>query len=189
VLTANVHRLRASGCIPGAFVLFGVRTCTRSYGQPRRGRDFPADRRQPSERDGIRLPSTWVVLGYDDDRLVSSLAVVDRHATADDQPLHLMGLSNVITEPAGRGRGYSRRLNAAALELMARQDPASLGMLFCADSLVSFYASLGWQPFRGSVMVSQPAGDRLWSSNCMVHTLGQQRSVAFQQVHLRGLPW
>jgi len=132
---------------------------------------------------------TWVVLGYDDDRLVSSLAVVDRHATADDQPLHLMGLSNVITEPAGRGRGYSRRLNAAALELMARQDPASLGMLFCADSLVSFYASLGWQPFRGSVMVSQPAGDRLWSSNCMVHTLGQQRSVAFQQVHLRGLPW
>src|SRR4051812_10389619 len=66
VLTAGVHRLRASGCRPGALDLFGALTCDRSYRHDHRGRDFPADRPQPSESDGIRLPSTDISMAWTD---------------------------------------------------------------------------------------------------------------------------
>jgi predicted GNAT family N-acyltransferase len=131
---------------------------------------------------------TWFLLGYEGDPLVTSLGIVDRHATADDRPVHLFGLNNVITEPEARGRGYSVALNQEALAFMARQDSAGLGLLFCADGLVDFYARLGWQRFAGRVTVTQPSGDRPWTSNCMLHGLGRAPPAA-DHVHLCGLPW
>src|SRR3954467_14679869 len=72
---------------------------------------------------------TWVLLGFEGDQLVTSLGIVDRHATADDRRVHLFGLNSVITEPRARGRGYSVALNREALAFMARQDSAGLGLL------------------------------------------------------------
>jgi predicted GNAT family N-acyltransferase len=132
---------------------------------------------------------TWLVLGCEGDRIVSFLGIVDRDATADEQPVHLFGLSNVVTEPSERNRGHSRRLNMAAIELMTAQDPAAFGLLFCADPLVSFYGALGWQVHTGRVVVSQPSGDRPWTSNCMFHALGRTQGLDTHELHLRGLPW
>jgi predicted N-acetyltransferase YhbS len=132
---------------------------------------------------------TWMFLGFEGAQLVSFLSVVDRDATGDARPLHLLGLNNVITEPAARGRGHARRLNAEALRFMTAQDPSAVGLLFCADDLLAFYGGLGWQPYAGTVIVSQPDGDRPWSSNCMLHGLGKPPPLDLQQIHLRGLPW
>jgi predicted GNAT family N-acyltransferase len=139
-------------------------------------------------RTHVWAEPTWLMLGHDGVRIVSFLSIVDRRATADDGPLHLFGLSNVITEPEARGRGHSFALNQQALAFMAEQDRVAIGLLFCADDLVRFYARLGWQRFAGRVTVEQPSGDRPWTSNCMVHGLGRTPPAA-EHIHLRGLPW
>jgi hypothetical protein len=126
--------------------------------------------------------------GYDFS-LATHARTVIKYIETLKQPVHLFGLSNVVTEPSERNRGHSRRLNMAAIELMTAQDPAAFGLLFCADPLVSFYAALGWQVHTGRVVVSQPSGDRPWTSNCMFHALGRTQGLDARELHLRGLPW
>ena len=57
MLIAGVHRLRVSDCYPGPSI-FSASSRAGSYRCHRSGRDYPAIRPRPSERDGIRLPST-----------------------------------------------------------------------------------------------------------------------------------
>jgi predicted acetyltransferase len=130
---------------------------------------------------------TWALLGFEGEQLVSFLNIVDRTVQADAESVHVFGLNNVITEPEFRGRGYSKGLNQAALAFMRQTDPHACGFLFCADDLIAFYERLGWKVFGGQVIVSQPTGDKKWTSNAMYYDLLGQRD--WQQIHLCGLPW
>lgn len=138
-------------------------------------------------RDHVWAEPTWVLMGFIEDQLVSFLNIVDRQVLADGEPVHFLGLNNVITEPEHRGHGYSSQLNRIALDFMLEIDPNACAFLFCADDLISFYSQLGWKKFEGKVTVSQPAGDKIWPSNAMYHDLTGTRS--WKTVHLCGFPW
>lgn len=140
-------------------------------------------------RTHVWAQPTWALLGYVESELVSFLNIVDRMGSADGKPIRLFGLNNVITEPGARKLGYSRLLNEAAIEFMKREDSLALGLLFCADELIPFYSRLGWEMFKGRVIIAQPAGEKIWPSNCMTHRLGRGEQVVFEEIHLKGLPW
>jgi hypothetical protein len=141
----------------------------------------------PIVREHVWAEPTWAFLGFVDEQLVSFLNIVDREVRADGNPVHFFGLNNVITEPQHRGRGYSNRLNSAAIAFMSESDPDACGFLFCADDLIPFYENLGWKKFAGEVIVSQPSGDKRWPSNAMFYDLSRSRS--WMTVHLCGPPW
>jgi len=130
---------------------------------------------------------TWVFLAKVDEDIVSYLNIVDRTVTADDKPQHFFGLNNVITEPAHRGNGYATALNRKALEYMKDTDANACGFLFCADELIPFYQKLGWTQFTGEVTVSQPAGDKRWTSNAMLFDPNGHHQ--WHHINLCGLPW
>jgi hypothetical protein len=130
---------------------------------------------------------TWTLLGFENADLVSFLNIIDRQGEVDRKPAHLLGLNNVITEPAHRGKGYSKKLNQAALDFMKKQDTEALGVLFCADDLLPFYFSLGWKKFLGTTTIWQPTGEKVWPSNCMTYSFGEVTPV--KEINLKGLPW
>ncbi len=141
----------------------------------------------PIVREHSWAEPTWAFMGFVDNELVTFLNIVDRQVLADNQPVHFLGLNNVITEPQYRGQGYSSQLIRTALQFMHELDPKACGFLFCADDLVPFYTKFGWKKFEGDVTVCQPSGDKRWSSNAMFYDLTGARS--WQSVHLCGLPW
>lgn len=138
-------------------------------------------------KEHVWAEPTWVFMGFVGDQLVSFLNIVDRTVLADGTPTHFFGLNNVITEPEHRGHGYSTRLNRVAQDFMLETDANACGFLFCADDLIPFYSSLGWQRFAGEVTVVQPSGDKRWPSNAMFYDLSPGRS--WRTIHLCGLPW
>ncbi|MBX9671769.1 MAG: GNAT family N-acetyltransferase [Candidatus Obscuribacterales bacterium] len=162
--------------------------------------DLPADIKQelsdrvatefgdvPIVREHVWAEPTWAFLGLIDDHLVTFLNIVDRNARADDAPVRLFGLNNVITDPQHRRKGYSKQLNQSAIGFMTEKDPNAFGFLFCADDLIPFYTRLGWRKYQGEVTVSQPSGDKLWPSNAMLYD--PANTVSWKTVHLCGLPW
>lgn len=62
------------------------------------------------------------------------------------------GLSTVVTSREARGRGYGRRLVAAARETMATQG-LDLGVFTCDRPLRAFYESAGWHLLPGAVLI------------------------------------
>ncbi len=62
------------------------------------------------------------------------------------------GLSAVATAEAHRGKGYGRRLVAAAREFIA-ESGADLGLFTCDRPLRGFYESAGWAALEGAVVV------------------------------------
>ncbi len=130
---------------------------------------------------------TWTLLGLENNELVSFLNIIDRQGQVDGKPFHLLGLNNVITEPVHRGKGYSKKLNQAALDFMKKKDTQALGVLFCADDLLPFYSSLGWKKFSGQTTIWQPSGEKVWPSNCMTYSF--EVPIAFKEINLKGLPW
>lgn len=62
------------------------------------------------------------------------------------------GLSTVVTSRQARGRGYGRRLVAAARETMATQG-LDLGVFTCDRPLRAFYESAGWHLLPGAVLI------------------------------------
>ncbi len=65
------------------------------------------------------------------------------------------GLGNVLTYPGFRGRGGGTRVVRAATDHIDGRD-VDIGALFCAPSLVPFYARCGWEPIRRVDTTSGP---------------------------------
>lgn len=140
-------------------------------------------------RNHIWSEPTWVFVGKKLDQTVTFANVVDRTGTADGRPVHIFGLNNVITEPVFRGQGLSTEMISYIIEFMKNQDSVGLGLLFCADDLIGFYRKFGWRSFQGMVIVSQPTGEKIWSSNCMILPLSEESYLPSTEINLNGLPW
>lgn len=66
------------------------------------------------------------------------------------------GLSTVVTRREVRGRGYGRRLVAAARETMLA-GRLNLGLFTCDSPLRTFYESSGWGVLPGAVLIGGTA--------------------------------
>ena len=86
---------------------------------------------------------TFIVL--DGEHLVSHAEANFRTIEHAGRSFTLGGISAVFTYPAYRGGGFARQVVSAATALLDHSD-ADLAMLFCGESLRTFYASCGWAP-------------------------------------------
>lgn len=83
---------------------------------------------------------------------MAALDVLSKDITHGGRVYRAAGLSAVVTDEAHRGKGYGRRLVAAAREVIARSG-ADVGLFTCARPLRGFYESAGWQVLDGAVLI------------------------------------
>lgn len=125
---------------------------------------------------------------FEGEDLVAFCNIIRRTVRIDCKPVKVTGLNNVITLPARRGRGFASRLLRETQPRWANEFGSTAGLLLCADALVPFYASLGWERVTVPVRYSQPDGARTWPANCMLLEVPLNLR-ATREVDLCGLPW
>ena len=62
------------------------------------------------------------------------------------------------------------------------------GMLFCAESKIHLYGSVGWQVIKAPVMIDQPGGKRVFEAVTMILPC-EQSTWPDGVVDICGLPW
>lgn len=87
------------------------------------------------------FPLEWFVVGYADDQLVTSTAILPMELKGRSRSERAGGISGVATDPHYRGKGLARDLMVAALTRMRRQG-MRWAMLYPFS--FSFYLKLGW---------------------------------------------
>ena len=90
-------------------------------------------------------PLEWMVLGYVDEELVTTLGLVHREILVGGKPLWVVGVGGVATLPVWQKCGFSTRLLQAAETFMRENLPADFGLLICGEERIAFYGRVGWQ--------------------------------------------
>jgi GNAT superfamily N-acetyltransferase len=103
----------------------------------------------PAHDPALHPVSLTLVL---DGRVLAALDILSKQLEHAGERFAASGLSTVVTDEALRGRGYGRRLVAAAHATIAAGD-ADLGIFTCDRPLGPFYESAGWTILPGTVLV------------------------------------
>ncbi|BDM69493.1 N-acetyltransferase [Streptomyces nigrescens] len=93
-----------------------------------------------------------MLLVDDDGTVVAALDVLSKPLVHAGRRYRAGGLSTVVTRSAVRGRGYGRRLVAAARTAMADAG-LDLGVFTCDRPLEPFYRSAGWRLLPGTHLI------------------------------------
>ena len=131
----------------------------------------------------------WCVRIFADDVLLHYTGIVLRDGVADGRPTRIGGVGGVKTHPDGRGRGYARSALEAALRFFQEQPDVAFALLVCEPHLLPYYAALGWQEFRGRVLVRQRGAVAEFTFNrVMTHSVRRPAPVE-GTIDLCGPPW
>jgi GNAT superfamily N-acetyltransferase len=128
------------------------------------------------------------VLVWEDGRLVSQVALLQREIGVGGDPVQVVGVAGVMTAPSARGRGYASAAMTRAAGYMRDETAADFGLLLCLDKRVRLYERLGWQLVRDEVVCEQPGGCITVGMNAMSLSLRGGR-WPMGQVDFKGLPW
>ncbi|MFF1793319.1 GNAT family N-acetyltransferase [Kitasatospora sp. NPDC058263] len=109
----------------------------------------PAPSTAPVHDPALR-PVSMLLL--DGGRVVAALDVLSKRLEHAGRTYAACGLSAVVTDRVERGRGYGRRLVAAARTLV-EEGGADLGLFTCDRVLRHFYEGAGWELLPGAVLV------------------------------------
>lgn len=94
------------------------------------------------------------VLGRVSGALVTHALIVDRQLQiAGNTPLHAAYIELVATDPPHQGKGYASTLLRALVSQLTNHEIAGL-----SPSAASFYARLGWERWRGPLLVRTESG-------------------------------
>ncbi|MGK5730339.1 GNAT family N-acetyltransferase [Streptomyces sp. URMC 124] len=114
-----------------------------------------------------------VLLVAPDGAVRAALDILSKDIVHEGRIYRASGLSAVVTDTAHRGKGYGRRLVAAARELLAGggaadigvadggaaecgaagRGAADVGLFTCDRPLQEFYESAGWTALPGTVLI------------------------------------
>lgn len=131
---------------------------------------------------------TYSFVATEGEFLVASVNLVAREVLWGKLKVDAAGVNNLVTHKKYRGRGHGRELMEMAMRFAFASMGAKAGILFCADDLVPFYASLGWKRTDAKVLFNQPSGQCYWTSNRM--WIAESSAITEpQQIDLGGLPW
>lgn len=84
--------------------------------------------------------------------VISHVAVPWKQIEHAGQTYRAFGLSEVMTAPAYRGKGYGLKLVKEALSFIEEQSP-DIGVFTCDAPLIRFYAQGGWEHMQGTCLV------------------------------------
>ncbi|MFE1786865.1 GNAT family N-acetyltransferase [Streptomyces sp. NPDC059525] len=92
------------------------------------------------------------VLLVDEGTVLAALDILSKEIVHAGGRFTAGGLSTVVTDKHARGRGYGRRLVAAAHEQMQLRG-LDLGLFTCDRPLQGFYEGAGWHVLPGAVLI------------------------------------
>ncbi|MEU5189387.1 GNAT family N-acetyltransferase [Streptomyces klenkii] len=82
----------------------------------------------------------------------AALDILSKEIVHGGRTYRASGLSAVVTDTAHRGKGYGRRLVAAAREVIAASG-TDVGLFTCDRPLQPFYESAGWRLLPGTALI------------------------------------
>jgi aminoglycoside 2'-N-acetyltransferase I len=100
--------------------------------------------------DPALRPRSMLLL--DGGHMLAALDILSKEIVHAGRRYHAGGLSTVVTRRDARGRGYGRRLVAAARHAMAAEH-LDLGLFTCDGPLQGFYERAGWELLPGAVLI------------------------------------
>ena len=130
----------------------------------------------------------WQAMGSLEGKIVASLGIVDRDATAGGLPVRLGGIGGVSTHPEWQRRGLGSALIQSANAFLQDELKVDFGLLVCSEKRSHFYAGLGWQVVKGPLLVDQPSGKVELKAVTMILPCAQQ-TWPEGVIDLCGLPW
>lgn len=141
-------------------------------------------------RSVVSARATRRVLVYDDDgSLVAAAGVLFRTGTLNSSKSNIAGIGGVMTLPTRQREGFGSVAMNAAHQLVARESTSAFGLLFCEPKNFSFYHSLGWSLFAGTVIAEQPTSTAPYTvMPALVHAF-LEAAPAEGTIELGGLPW
>jgi aminoglycoside 2'-N-acetyltransferase I len=135
-------------------------------------------------------PTTWSVRVRDDDgRLVSHVGMLTREVAVDDVPTIIGGIGGVKTHPEARGRGYAAAAMRAATAFCTDERGVAFMLLVCLPPTVPYYERLGWQRYRGTLLIAQPGGTIPFTRNLPMVLPARDAAPRDGTINLCGYPW
>lgn len=95
-------------------------------------------------------PTSLILI--DDEIMVSHVGIVWTYLEHEGVIYKAFGLSEVMTYPAYRKKGFGLRLIREAVKWIKKND-ADIGIFTCDDQLVHFYESGGWEHIKHTCLV------------------------------------
>jgi GNAT superfamily N-acetyltransferase len=135
-------------------------------------------------------PTRWAIRVWDDDhRLVSHVGMLTREIFVDGVPMFIGGVGGVKTHPDARGRGYASAAMRAATAFFTDEQGVAFVLLVCLPPTVPYYERLGWQRFRGTLLVAQPGGTIPFTTNLPMVLPACDAVPRDGTINLCGYPW
>lgn len=129
----------------------------------------------------------YSIINADHGTIKTFYNIVEREILVDNVKMKIGGINNVITPKQFRGKGYAARLLKETENFIFDQLNCELGVLLCADDLITFYKKLGWYVVDCPVYFEQSSGEKLWKANTMF--LSRSSNLNPKLIKLNGLPW
>lgn len=155
-------------------------------------RCFPADREVFSKtRKWHDSGPAWTVLIREKDEVIAHAGFVDRTIRVDRDMVRIAGVQNVFVLPEYRGRGLSDAVMQAGIDY-AQTQGFDLGLLFCAQPVVSVYSRMGWSILTGVriILTDETGRDVQMSEKNVTMFYPLKRSLTpGVTIHLQGNDW
>ena len=163
--------------------LAAVRALSQIVYPPAEATDWPGRHLEWAEPE-------WCVRVWEPSgQLVSYVGVLLRNATYNGQSVRVGGVGGVKTHPAARRRGYAGRGLQRAAEFFQERCSVAFALLVCDPRLLSYYASLSWREFVGTLWVAQYGSRAKFTFNRVMTLSVSGEAPANGTIDLGGPPW
>jgi GNAT superfamily N-acetyltransferase len=131
---------------------------------------------------------TMRFLGKEDNRVVSTVGLIQREILVEGIPYRIGGVGGVATRPDRQKLGYAGRLLTETKRFMNDDPWYEYGMLFCDPKRIPYYQKSGYERISNSLYVRRESDRQLFPDPCLVLDL---RGNIFPpgEVDCMGLPW
>lgn len=112
--------------------------------------------------------------------VISHVAVQNKTLHHQGQAYRAFGLSEVLTRPSSRGKGFGTKLIQEAAGYIQMQEP-DISVFTCKPELTSFYARGGWEHIEGACLVGGTRHKPFRSDSLGLAVMLRLHSAAAQQ--------
>ncbi|MDD4870131.1 MAG: GNAT family N-acetyltransferase [Kiritimatiellae bacterium] len=130
----------------------------------------------------------WRLIIKEDGGISCSLEIIEREVLSGGCRCRVAGIGNLMTPVQYRGKGLAGIAMRKAMEFIDQKLQIAHGFLLCSESLVKYYAALGWKQVLAPVFYTQPSGRLQWHECAMVYFI-EEKPWPPGEIDLQGYPW
>jgi aminoglycoside 2'-N-acetyltransferase I len=134
-------------------------------------------------------PAQWCIMYWgDEDEALSHTGIIIREGKADQKSVKIGGIGGVMTHPQARKQGLASQVIERAFEFFLQQE-VDFALLVCEPPLITIYEKMGWQAYKGDLLVTQQQKPCKFTFNMpMVRSVRTDISTS-NVIDLLGPPW